>query len=423
MYQPEPIPAHVAPAAPRRWGWSWRSVAPNVWFLGATSLLTDLSSEMVASVLPLYLVVQLGFSPLAFGALDGLYNGIGALTRLASGVAVDRWRQPKSLAGVGYAVSALCRLGLLAAGRWWPGVAASIAIDRLGKGFRTVPRDALIAQSTTRAQLGYAFGVHRSLDAFGAVLGPVAAFALLAAAPRRFDVVFVASFFAALLGLGVLLLFVENLAPPPVPAAPAPVTGLLQPLHDRAFRRAILAATILAVATISDAFVYLILLERLGVTVGAFPLLYVGTSLSYLVLAAAAGALADQWGRWRVFLLGYGALLAVYVVLLSAAGGPAAAVVAVVLLGAYYACTDGVAAAYASGVLPPERRGTGLALLTTSTGLARLLASVTFGWVWLATGREQAVAVFAVALGVAIAGAALALRAAARGDGEIAVDE
>jgi MFS family permease len=384
-------------------------VAPNVWFLGATSLLTDLSSEMVTSVLPLYLVVQLGFSPLAFGALDGLYNGIGALTRLASGVAVDRWRQPKALAGLGYAVSAMCRLGLLAAGRWWPGVAAVIAIDRLGKGIRTVPRDALIAHSTAPEQLGSAFGIHRTLDACGAVLGPVVAFALLAAVPRGFDVVFVASFFAAVLGLGVLLLFVENITPGPAHASLPPVAGLVRPLRDPAFRRAVTAATALAAATISDAFVYLVLQERLGITLGMFPLLYVGTSLSYLALAAPAGVLADRWGRWRVFLLGYGALLAVYAVLMSPAAGPLAAVAAVTLLGAYYAATDGVAAAYASGLLRPERRGTGLALLTTSTGLARLLSSVMFGFVWVAAGREQAVAVFAVILGLAIAGAALAL--------------
>ena len=409
MYQPEPIPAHAPAAAVRRWGSSWRSVAPNVWFLGATSLLTDLSSEMVASVLPLYLVVQLGFSPLAFGTLDGLYNGIGALTRLASGVAVDRWRQPKALAGVGYAVSALCRLGLLAAGRWWPGVAAVIAIDRLGKGIRTVPRDALIAHSTTPAQLGSAFGVHRALDACGAVLGPVVAFALLAAVPRGFDVVFVASFCAAVLGVGVLLLFVENVTPAPADASQTPVADVIRPLRDPAFRRAVMAATALAVATISDAFVYLVLQERLGITLGMFPLLYVGTSLSYLVLAAPAGVLADRWGRWRVLLLGYGALLAVYAMLMSPAGGLSVAVAAMGLMGAYYAATDGITAAFASGLLRPERRGTGLALLTTSTGLARLVSSVVFGWVWVAAGREQAVAVFAVALGVAIASAAFAL--------------
>ena len=195
------------------WARAWRSVPPNVWALGATSLFTDLSSEMVASVLPIYLVVQLGFSPLAFGTLDGLYNGLGALARLASGPAVDRWRRHKEVAAGGYGVSALCRLGLLAAGRWWPGVAGAIALDRVAKGIRTVPRDALIADSAPAHSLGYAFGVHRALDACGAVLGPVAAFALLAAVPQGFDVVFVASFFAALIGLAVLLLFVENVRP------------------------------------------------------------------------------------------------------------------------------------------------------------------------------------------------------------------
>jgi MFS family permease len=383
-------------------------VAPNVWFLGATSLLTDLSSEMVVSVLPLYLVVQLGFSPVAFGVLDGLYNGAGAIARLASGIAVDRWRQPKALAVGGYAVSALCRLGLLAAGRWWPGLAASIAIDRLGKGIRTVPRDVLIAHSTPAAQLGFAFGVHRALDACGATLGPVAAFALLTLVPRGFDVVFVASFFAAVVGLGVLVLFVRNVAPA-APRDEASLRSLLEPLRDPRFRRGVAASTVLGAATISDAFIYLVLLERLGFTVGLFPLLYVGTSVSYLLLAVPAGVLADRWGRWQVFLVGYAALLAVYVLLLSPAVGPLMVFVALALLGAYYAATDGVMAAFASGVVAPDCRGSGLAAMTTSTSLARVLASVMFGWAWTAAGRDGAVAAFAVALGLAVAGAALAL--------------
>ncbi len=380
---------------------------PNVWGLGLTSLFTDLSSEMVVSILPIYLVIQLGFSPLAFGALDGLYNGLGALARLVSGPAVDRWRRHKEVAAGGYGISALCRLGLLAAERWWPGVAGAIALDRVAKGIRTVPRDALIADSAPPDRLGYAFGVHRALDACGAVLGPVAAFALLAAVPQGFDVVFVASFSAALIGFAVLLLFVENVRPPHAGSAPVPSIDLTVPLRDPAFRRAVGVASALAVATISDAFVYLILLERLGFAVGLFPLLYVGTSLTYLVLAVPAGALADRWGRWRVFLSGYGALLGVYGVLLSGLAGPGSALLAVVLLGAYYAATDGVVIAFASGVLPEARRGTGLAILTTSTGLARLAASVAFGWIWVTAGRGQAVAVFAVVLGLAAAGAAV----------------
>lgn len=419
MYQADPIPAHATPGGVPLWARAWRSVPLNVWALGATSLFTDLSAEMVMSVLPIYLVVQLGFSPMAFGTLDGLYNGVGALARLASGPVVDRWRRHKELAAAGYAVSALCRLGLLVSGPWLPGVAGAIALDRVGKAIRTVPRDVLIADSAPSGSLGYAFGVHRALDACGALLGPVAAFALLAGVPRGFDVVFVASFFAALVGLGVLALFVQNTAPPVVAAGSVSRSGdLAGPLHDRTFRRAVLASTGLAVATISDGFAYLILLERLGFTVGLFPLLYVGTSLSYLVLAVPAGVLADRWGRWRVYLLGYGALLAVYAVLLSPVAGPASVILAVVLLGAYYAATDGVVIAFAGGFLAETRRGTGLAILSTCTSLARLLSSVAFGWAWTIVGRQQAVAGFAVALALAAVSAALALRPPAGAVGE-----
>jgi MFS family permease len=187
------------------------------------------------------------------------------------------------------------------------------------------------------------------------------------------------------------------------------LADLVRPLRDPGFRRAVLAASVLAAATISDAFVYLVLLERLGFAVGLFPLLYVGTSLSYLTLAVPAGVLADRWGRWQVFLLGYGALLAVYVLLLSRAAGPAAVFAAVALLGAYYAGTDGVVVAFASSVVTPAQRGAGLAALTTSTSMARVLASVVFGWLWTAAGREGAVAAFVMALGVALAAAALSL--------------
>lgn len=410
VYQPEPpraLAPGVVPTSPR----TWRSVPPNVWYLGATSLLTDLSSEMVASVLPLYLVVHLGLSPLAFGTLDGLYNGFGAVTRLAGGVAVDRWRRHKQLAALGYAMSGVCRLGLLLADRWWLGLAVVLALDRIGKGVRTVPRDALIARSTPRGQLGHAFGAHRALDACGAALGPVVAFGLLTLVPRGFDVVFVASFAAAVVGLAVLLLFVENEPstgdePPTQARSPG---RLLEPLRQRDFRVAVAVAAVLALPTISDAFIYVVLLDRLQVTVGLFPLLYVGTSVSYLALAVPLGRAADRAGRLRVFVLGYCALLVIYLLLATGAAGPQTVLLAVVLLGAYYAATDGVVVAFASGVLPEAVRGTGLALLLTATSVARVLASVAFGWAWAAAGPQRAVVWFAVALGLAVIGGAAAL--------------
>jgi MFS family permease len=371
-----------------------------VWYLGITSLVTDISSEMVASVLPMYVVLHLQLSPLIFGTLDGIYNGITALTRWGSGILADRWRRHKEVAAAGYALSALSRLGLLLAGRAWLELAISIASDRLGKGIRTAPRDALISLSAPPAQLAQAFGVHRALDAAGAMLGPVAAFALLALVPRGFDVVFVTSFSVAVVGLGVLVLFVENAAVPQSAGGGPDVSlrtavGLLR---SRDFRVMTIVAAGLAAVTISDAFVFLSLQERVRFVPELFPLMYVGTSSSYLLLAIPAGWIGDRYGRPRMFLAGHAVLLVLYAFLLIASAHWAAILVSVVLLGAYYAATDGMLAAFASGILPPGMRSSGLALLMTVISVARLIASVAFGWTWVVVGSDIAIMVFAVAL-------------------------
>src|SRR4051812_24626865 len=173
-------------------------------------MLTDVSSEMVAAVLPLYLTAQVGLSVFAYGFVDGLYQGVSALVRMAGGYAGDRNGHPKWIAVLGYGLSAVSRIALLPA----HGLAAITGVitgDRLGKGLRTAPRDALIAEASDPKMLGRAFGVHRTLDTIGAALGPLAAFALLALVPGSYDSVFVTSFVFALIGLAVLVLFVPNL--------------------------------------------------------------------------------------------------------------------------------------------------------------------------------------------------------------------
>jgi len=402
----------VVPWRERRfWTRAWQVVTPNVWYLGITSLLTDISSEMVASVLPMYLVLHLNLSPLAFGTLDGLYNGVSAVTRWAAGIAADRWQRHKEVAAFGYAVSAACRLGLLAAGRAWFGLAVAISADRLAKGIRTAPRDALISLSTPPDRLAQSFGVHRALDASGAMIGPLVAFALLALIPRGFDVVFVTSFCFAIVGLGVLMLFVHNsVAARASGTSGASLRTALALLRQRDFRLVTIAASGLALVTVSDAFIYLALQERVRFTPGIFPLLFVGTSSSYLLMAIPAGALADRFGRGHVFLAGHGLLLVLYASLLTAATHSASVVLAVILLGAYYATTDGVVVAMASGLLPVNLRGSGLALLTTATSLSRLVASIAFGWLWTIWGRETAIILFTLALGLGVAAAAMAFR-------------
>ncbi|MFL5803600.1 MAG: MFS transporter [Roseiflexaceae bacterium] len=397
----------------RQWQRSRRiRVSPNVLFLGLTSLFTDVSSEMISTILPLYLVFILGLAPINFGIIDGLYQGSAAIMRLASGLIADRWRRHKEVAAVGYALSAICKLGFLAAGNVWTVLAGIILVDRMGKGIRTAPRDALISLSTSQAELATAFGVHRALDTAGAMLGPLVAFGLLALAPGAFDAIFVVSFCFAMVGFGVITLFVQN-QPADRDSSIASsgvslqdVAGLLRLPRLRAL---VLIGTALSLATMSDGFLYLGLQRRLNFNVGFFPLLYVATALVYMLLAVPFGRLADRFGRERVFLGGYVLLLIVYTSLLLPAVIPLAILVYLVLFGAYYAATDGVLMALASTGLPPDLRTSGLALLTTATGLSRLFSSILFGLLWTWWDLRAAVSLFLVTLGGTILVAAVML--------------
>ncbi|MFE7560764.1 MFS transporter, partial [Kitasatospora sp. NPDC057500] len=379
--------------------------------LGAVSLVTDVSSEMVTAVLPLYLVLGLGLSPLQFGFLDGLFNGATALVRLLGGRLADRGGgRHRTVAGAGYLLSALSRLGLLLAGGAAGGIAAALAADRLGKGVRTAPRDAMITLSAPPEALGRAFGVHRAMDTTGALLGPLVAFAVLWATADAYDAVFVVSFATGLLGVLVLVLFVP--AGPPVPA-PAPVRAAAAPgpartkhrvLRDPVFRRVTAAAALLGAATIGDSFLYLLLQRGLDLSPVLFPLLPLGAAACYLLLAVPAGRLADRAGRRTPFLLGHGALLAAYLTLLAPLGWPSAVLV-LVLLGVFYAATDGVLMALAGPVLPAGGRAGGLAVLQTGQALARLVGAAGFGVAWTWWGPRPALLAAALALATALAAA------------------
>lgn len=381
----------------------WKGLGANVFALGAVSLITDVSSEMVTAVLPLYLVVGLQLSPAAYGVVDGLYTGATTLLRLVGGYLADRTDRRKAVAGLGYGLSALAKPALLLAGASTAALGAVIALDRAGKGLRTAPRDALITLSTPAGDLGRAFGVHRAMDGVGAFLGPLAALAVLAAAGGSFDPVFVASGCVAALGVLVLVLFVRDHRSP-LPARPVRPTAVGELWRDARVRRVVLAACLLGLATIGDGFVYLLLQEREGLAVGWFPLLAVGTSLVYLVLAAPLGALADRVGRLPVVLGGYAALGAVYLLVADGPlGGWALVTAAVALYGVFYAATDGVLVALAGPLLPERLRATGIALVQSGQALAYLGSSVLFGLAWQSWGPEAATRSAAVGVALALA--------------------
>lgn len=410
------------PDAPPRPAGQGRRVPGTVIALGAVSLVTDVSSEMVTAVLPLYLVLGLGLSPLQFGFLDGLFNGATAVVRLLGGRLADRGGgRHRTVAGAGYLLSALSRLGLLLAGGAAGGIAAALAADRLGKGVRTAPRDAMISLSAPPEALGRAFGVHRAMDTTGALLGPLVAFAVLWATTDAYDAVFVVSFAIGLFGVLVLVLFVPAGAGAGAGAAPAPGAGVAgavvaaaestpterrrsRALGDPVFRRVVTAAALLGAATIGDSFLYLLLQRGLDLPPLLFPLLPLGAAAGYLLLAVPAGRIADRTGRRIPFLCGHAALLAAYLTLMAPPGWPVALLV-LVLLAVFYAATDGVLMALAGPVLPLDGRASGLAVLQTGQALARLVGAAGFGAAWTWWGPRPALAVAALGLAAALVAA------------------
>jgi MFS family permease len=415
-----------------------------VLLLGLTSLLTDVSSEMLTAVLPIFLILQLGLTPAQFGLVDGLYRGVSAVSRLAAGLISDRFGRPKLVASIGYGLSTLTRPLLLAAGSVGA-VASLISVDRLGKGIRTAPRDAMIAGASARGDLGYNFGVHRAMDNVGAMLGPLVAFGVLLLLPGDFDAVFVVSTGFALLGLLVITVLVPGSRPQRPPRATKPTTtacgaaretgddcplwaanlrcrtcgsnaresaahaesrltkrDVVELLKSRTYLTRVGVAGLLTVFTVSDAFIFLSLLDRDENLARVFPLFAVGLALVYALLAVPVGRLADRLGRSRVYVVGHVVLLAVYAIVAGPLGTIPAVVATLVLMGLFYAATDGVLAAVVSSVLPDVSRASGLALAQTVVAMSAFVSSVVFGLLLGWTSPAWAYSVMAAGLIVGV---------------------
>ncbi|MFJ5974524.1 MFS transporter [Streptomyces sp. NPDC093060] len=417
MYLADSRSTKPAVASDTRPGRRPAAVPGTVLALGAVSLITDISSEMVTAVLPLYVVVGLGLSPLGFGLLDGINNGVGALVRLAGGHLADRGgRRHKVVAGLGYGLSAVCKPLLLIA-HTLPVISAVLAADRTGKGLRTAPRDAMISLATEPEHRGRAFGVHRAMDTTGALLGPLVAFAVLRATVDGYDAVFAVSGCVAALGVLVLVLFVpRHIAPAGAVQLPESARPVLRDalglLRRPELRRLTACATLLGLTTVSDSFLYLLLQREGNLPAHLFPLLPLGTAAFFLLLAVPLGALADRSSSRLLFLSGHGVLLLGYGLVLSPWHGVPAVVAVLVLHGTFYAATDGVLAAATADAVPAQHQGAGQALVGTGQALARFTCSLVFGAVWSLWGGRTALAVTAAALAISALVASFVLRPA-----------
>jgi len=370
---------------------SFKSALPRtVVVLGVVSLLNDASSEMITPLLPIFLTATLGAGPAIVGLDEGLAEATSSVLKLIAGRLADRGVDPKSLVLGGYGLSNATRplLGLAAA---WSAVLLLRFLDRVGKGLRTAPRDALIAGATPAAQRGRAFGFHRSMDHAGAVIGPLIAFALLAA-----DVPLEHVFLASVVpGTLVLLLLAFGLPRGQPFVAPPRAAFAWGSLHGR-LRAMIVAAGWLALASVPEVFVVL-WATNAGMEVQWVPLVWAAASLAKMLIAMPAGIVSDRLGRVPVLLGGWTLRV---IVLLALAALPAPAAWQVWLLFIAYSATLAVTEPAERSVIgdhaAEHERGTAYGLYHLASGLLVLPGAVMFGAIWQWFGSSAAFAVAAV---------------------------
>jgi len=356
----------------------------NVLALGMVSLLTDFSSEMIYPLLPIFLTATLGAGPAALGIIEGVAETTASLLKLFSGMWADRTGRKKPLVLSGYGLSAAMR-PLVGFATAWGHVLAVRFSDRIGKGVRSSPRDALIAASVPAEDRGRAFGLQRAMDHFGAVVGPLAAFLLLSGAGVSLRNVFFLSAIPGIAAVAALLLFVrEPEAPPPVHVGGKLSDGELPP----AYRRYLFVVCLFTLGNASDAFLILRAVET-GVPVAYVPLLWGAFHIVKSSLSMPAGILSDRWDRRKVVVMGW----IVYAVTYAAWGivqGPAWMVGLFLVYGLYAAATEGVERALVADFVPAERRGTAYGWFHLVVGISALPASVLFGVLYKWYGAQAA---------------------------------
>ena len=371
-----------------------RGITRNVLVLGLVSLLTDVSSEMIYPLLPLFLVSVLGAGPAFLGVIEGVAESTAALLKLVSGVVSDRVRRRKPLVLAGYGLSALARpLVALAA---TPAFVLGVRFcDRIGKGVRTSPRDALIADSVGPELRGRAYGFHRSMDHAGALLGPLVAAGLLGWFAFDLRTVF---WCAAAPGLLAVLLIAGGVREVPRPSAPARSVAKLSPPHGQ-LRTYLLILLLFTLGNSSDAFL-LLRAGELGVTPARLPLLWAFFHLIKMGSVFPFGALSDRIGRRGVIVAGWGVYAAAYLGFALATSE-----LHIWLLfagyGLFYGLTEGAEKALVADLAIPSERGAAFGWFNAAIGLGALPASLLFGVLWQWYGPLAAFGCGAALAGVA----------------------
>jgi MFS family permease len=371
------------------------SLPATIWLLGLISLLNDATGELIYPLLPLYIASVLMAGPKALGLIEGMAEATSSLLKLISGVMVDRIHGAKWWVAAGYAAAAVSR-PLLALARSWPMVLLLRLGDRFGKGLRSSPRDALLAQVVPPEQRGLAYGFHRSMDNAGSVIGPVIAAVLLA---RHMPIreIFLWASIPGLFAVGLALWLKEPARE--LVVKPKPFSWNLRSLPP-AFRRYLVALGLFTLGNASNTFL-LLRASRMGLADYEVPLLWALVAFTAMLFSTPFSALSDRIGRFRLIIGGW-VVYAVFYLLLGYTGGqrwllwPLFA-----FYGLFMAATEGAERALVADLAPPELVGTAFGWFNLVAGIMLLPASILFGWIWQLVSPQAAFTLAATCAGLA----------------------
>ena len=355
-------------------------LTPSIWLLGWVSFFTDMASEMIYPLLPLFLTHVLGAGAMSLGIIEGAAEAANSALKVLAGWLTDRWRSPKTLVLAGYGLASAARplIGIATA---WPQVLAIRFSDRLGKGIRGAPRDAMLADMARADARGRVYSFHRAMDHAGAVTGPLIAAVFLYFRPADYRTLFLLTIVPGI----VVILFILRL-PDRGPAserepagAPAPARGSVWNLGST-FYKAMTVILLFSLGNASDAFL-LLRLSDLGTPSFWIPLLWSGLHVVKVGFSLAGGALSDKFGRRTLIALGwlwYAGIYAGFGVF-----DTRAAIIAVFLAyGLFFGFTEGNEKAWVADMVPAHARGTAFGIYNAVLGAGTLSASLVFGWIW-----------------------------------------
>ena len=355
----------------------------NILLLGLTSFFNDLSSEMILSIFPAFFISVLKAGAGSLGFIEGLADGASNIIKIYAGKLSDRTQKRRPLIISGYALSVCVRpfytlVGTVA------GVAGLRFTDRIGKGLREGPRDAVISLSTSREETGRAFGFHRMLDTLGAIVGPLIAYLILRAYPDGFHIVFLAAFV-----LGICAVFTVLFVTEAVGAVQRKDISLSSfALFSSEFKRYLLALLFLSFGSIPVA-VLLLKTQNIGLTLASIPLFYLLYNVTYAGFSYGAGKLSDKHGHKKIIIIGY-LLLVLGYIFLARAEHTIPLAISFCILGLFPALTDGVQRAFASTLSGKGERGSALGYVNAVSGVGLLCAGIVGGYVWQVFGVNVA---------------------------------